>query len=324
MAKVYLLNILPGLGKTFLEENNDNYIDYHGWMKRKGKAYSHTERGSLDPISDIKEILSELNKNTLNKNIFIMSAVFWDDMRFDRIKADVWVHMKEGQYNCDEVKLRDRSELCERYGEDLVMWNDRQITSSSPANRYILESREYIDTNEIEKMCLTSEGFIIEDGTVDIDDDDDIFEEYMRKSNSEDVEQERLAKERSDKLKADEQGAPVFNRRKPSKIFNFSKITQQYYIIGERAVIVFQLGTRDKYCYWDVLGGEDHRLILSAKGPFNENLYVKPEKPWSNYRVSEDDFMELTKMTGLDFKKLWASYSTDWFLNMQEINIFKV
>lgn len=99
-----------------------------------------------------------------------------------------------------------------------------------------------------------------------------------------------------------------------NKIFGTEDVRLEYYSTGKRNIIVFQL-KEEKYIYWAVTGGEDHRIIVSAKGPFDNKLSQEdsgsPVK-WSDVQVNEDEFMVSVKMERSTIMKTFEKYILLW------------
>lgn len=320
--KLYLISMLPGLGKSTIAKGNSNVLDYEDWMEKGLRPYKTDKR----PAEDIEKMIIDMTNEGKKEdkyfsNLYIMSSIHWESMMAD-LKTDIFVHMNIGEYNCEEVISRGRKDLCDLIGDEtLLLWNEDYFRKIGEDNSLTLKKGAYLSIGLLDEITETAIGYDVLGEDTDSDAESPEEEENGEEEIVHDEEEELLI-ENSDDLEVEENHRFDFNNINQDKLFKFKDIDNEYYIIEDRAVIVFQFKSSDTYAYWDVLGKEDHRLIVSAKGPFDNKLEVKPGESWLNFRYDKDSFIEKIGISEKDIISLFAGYSTDWAENTRQVQIF--
>lgn len=91
-----------------------------------------------------------------------------------------------------------------------------------------------------------------------------------------------------------------------------TNISSKYYIIKNRFTIVFMFDKSQTYLYWDVEGVENHRITVSAKGPFNNTLSVSENKQWRDEEVERSYFIDRCRYTEDEINDMWIKYFNIW------------
>lgn len=102
------------------------------------------------------------------------------------------------------------------------------------------------------------------------------------------------------------------------EVFGTDRVDLEFYSTAKRNVIVFQLD-EERYIYWAVTGGEDHRIIVSAKGPFDNKLNEKDSgeaKQWKESEVDEEKFITNCKLKKFEIIGLFEKYILLWLDNL--------
>lgn len=137
--RILLISMLPGLGKSTLAKNTLGVIDYEDWLEEKGLSY----KKDFKATEHINDMLEE-NKNN-DYDLIIFSSIHWDDMNESDVKSSLLIHMKPGEYDCEEMEFRDRRDLCEKHGGELNQWNSDYIPLAKVRKSYTLEKGKFVD-----------------------------------------------------------------------------------------------------------------------------------------------------------------------------------
>lgn len=161
--KVVLITMLPGLGKSYLHDNITGFVDYEEWIENKGFKYKDRKRAIV--LEDLKEIILE-TECSKNNYLFITSSIAWEHFEVKGPVTSLYVFMNRGHYGCVEVSIRQRDDLCEKYGHELMVWNNdyEKIikVNKNPNYAYILKSGEHVDPGILNDFDFSDSLYVYE------------------------------------------------------------------------------------------------------------------------------------------------------------------
>lgn len=168
--KILLVTMLPGLGKSTLAKNHKHVIDYEDWMEARGLKYK--SRGDRTAWNHLNEMLFSASEVTDDEStLYVFSSIHWEDMDDRRIKSGLFIHMKDGLYDCEELSSRGRSDLCKFEDSELCSWNDDYSFMTDNKNSIQLDKKEFVTIESIVSKKLDTDCMMIKDGMEIITDD---------------------------------------------------------------------------------------------------------------------------------------------------------
>lgn len=159
---VLLISMLPGLGKSTLSKSHKHIIDYEDWMEERGLKYKNSkDRTALNHLNEMILMAEDVTEE--ENTLYVFSSIHWEDMNDPDIKTGLFIHMKKGLYNCEEVTTRGRPDLCD-FKEELDNWNEDYEFVKVGKPSLELDSKQFVTIKDIQSNDLSKNALPIKDG----------------------------------------------------------------------------------------------------------------------------------------------------------------
>lgn len=154
--------MLPGLGKSTLAKSHKHVIDYEDWMEERGLEYKNPgHRTAMNHLNEMMLMAEDVTES--ESTLYVFSSIHWEDMNDPDVSSGLFIHMKKGLYNCDEVTVRGRPDLCE-FKDELNKWNEDYEFIKVGKPSLELDAKQFVTIKDLQSESLSENALDIKDG----------------------------------------------------------------------------------------------------------------------------------------------------------------